>query len=114
MKAKAGSLTAGSSKIKPTQKARSENHILRLYVAAQTPKSMMAFANLTKTCEEHPARRYKIKVIDLLKDPHLAVHNQILAVPTMLRELPLPMRRVIGDLSNTRRDLIALDLLPRK
>ena len=87
---------------------------LRLYVAGQTPKSMTAFANLKTICEEHLAGRYTIEVIDLLEHPQLARGDQILAIPTLVRRLPEPMRKIIGDLSNTERVLIGLDLLPRE
>ena len=85
---------------------------LRLYVAGQTPKSLAAFANLKKICEEHLAGRYKIQVIDLLENPKLAKGDQILAIPTLVRKLPEPVRKIIGDLSNTERVLIGLDLRP--
>lgn len=88
--------------------------ILRLYVAGQTPKSMLAFANLKKICEEHLAGQCQIEVIDLLKTPHLAAGDQILAIPTLVRKLPEPVRKIIGDLSNTERVLIGLDILPRE
>jgi circadian clock protein KaiB len=88
-----------------------ENWELRLYVAGQTPKSMTAFSNLKKLCEEHLAgKRYSIEVIDLLKNPTLAKGDQILALPTLVRKLPEPMRKIIGDLSNTERVLVGLDL----
>ncbi|WP_295456625.1 circadian clock KaiB family protein [uncultured Thiodictyon sp.] len=86
---------------------------LRLYVAGQTPKSITAFANLQRICEEHLAGRYQIEVIDLLVQPQLAQGDQILAIPTLVRKLPEPMRKIIGDLSNTDKVLIGLDLLPR-
>ena len=86
---------------------------LRLYVAGQTPKSITAFANLERICREHLAGRYRIEVIDLIEQPHLARDDQILAIPTLVRKLPEPMRKIIGDLSNTERVLIGLDLLPR-
>ncbi len=86
---------------------------LRLYVAGQTPKSMTAFANLKKICEEHLAGEYHIEVIDLLENPQLARGDQILAIPTLVRKLPVPVRKIIGDLSNTERVLIGLDLRPR-
>jgi len=87
---------------------------LRLYVAGQTPKSLLAFSNLKKLCEEHLAGRYQIEVIDLLVDPQLARGDQILAIPTLVRKLPEPVRKIIGDLSNTERVLIGLDLLEQK
>src|SRR5512147_1606963 len=83
---------------------------LRLYVAGQTPKSVAAFANLKKICEEHLAGKYHIEVIDLLKHPQLASGDQILAIPTLVRKLPEPIRKIIGDLSNTERVLVGLNL----
>ncbi len=85
---------------------------LRLYVAGQTPKCMTAFANLKKICEEHLAGHYRIEIIDLLKDPKLAQGDQILAIPTLVRKLPESVRKIIGDLSNTERVLVGLDLRP--
>jgi circadian clock protein KaiB len=83
---------------------------LRLYVAGQTPKSVAAFANLKKICDEHLPGQYEIEVIDLLKQPQLAAGDQILAIPTLVRKLPEPMKKIIGDLSNTERVLVGLDL----
>jgi circadian clock protein KaiB len=91
----------------------SEYFQLRLYVAGQTPKSLQAFANLKKLCEEHLQGRYEIEVIDLLENPQLAEGDQILAIPTLVRKLPEPMKKIIGDLSETERVLIGLDLRPR-
>jgi circadian clock protein KaiB len=85
---------------------------LRLYVAGQTPKSVAAFANLKKLCEERLAGKYRIEVIDLVQNPQLAKGDQILAIPTLVRKLPEPVRKVIGDLSNTERVLVGLDLVP--
>ncbi|MDD2787039.1 circadian clock KaiB family protein, partial [Methanoculleus sp.] len=85
---------------------------LRLYVAGQTPKSLAAFANLKKFCEEHLAGRYRIEVIDLVEQPQLARGDQIFAVPTLVRKLPPPLRKIIGDLSNTEKVLVGLDLRP--
>src|SRR5512138_2159435 len=85
---------------------------LRLYVAGQTPNSVRAFANLKKICEEYLAGQYQIEVIDLLVNPQLAQSDQILAVPTLVRKLPEPVRKIIGDLSNTERVLVGLDLRP--
>ena len=85
---------------------------LRLYVAGQTPKSARAISNLRKICEEHLAGRYSIEVVDLLKDPQLARGDQILAIPTLVRRLPEPIKKIIGDLSNSERVLIGLDLRP--
>ena len=95
-------------------KPKSDVFLLRLYVAGQTPKSMTAFANLKNICEEHLAGRYEIEVVDLLKNPTLASGDQILAIPTLVRKLPEPVRKIIGDLSNTERVLIGLDFLPRE
>jgi len=86
---------------------------LRLYVAGQTPKSLEAFANLKRICEEHLAGKYHIEVIDLLQNPQLARGDQILAIPTLVRRLPEPVRKIIGGLSNTERVLVGLDLRPR-
>jgi circadian clock protein KaiB len=85
---------------------------LRLYVAGQTPKSLAAFANLKKLCEQHLAGDYRIEVIDLLEQPQLADGDQIVAIPTLVRKLPEPIRKIIGDLSNTERVLVGLDLRP--
>jgi circadian clock protein KaiB len=85
---------------------------LKLYVAGQTAKSLAAFANLKKICEEHLAGKYRIEIIDLLKNPTLAKGDQILAIPTLVRRLPEPVRKIIGDLSNTERVLVGLDLRP--
>lgn len=87
---------------------------LRLYVAGQTPKSLAAFANLKKICEEHMPGQYEIEVIDLLKKPQLASGDQILAIPTLVRKLPEPIKKIIGDLSNTERVLVGLDLREQK
>ncbi len=86
---------------------------LRLYVAGQTPKSLTAFENLKKICEEYLQGRYHIEVVDLLEHPQLARGDQIIALPTLVRQLPPPMRKIIGDLSNTDRVLVGLDLRPR-
>lgn len=83
---------------------------LRLYVAGQTPKCLAAFANLRKICEEHLQGQYDIEVIDLLETPALAQGDQILAIPTLVRKLPEPVRKIIGDLSNTERVMVGLDV----
>ncbi len=93
----------------PPAKARSDKWVLRLYVAGQTPKAVTAFNNLKLICEEQLKGKYHIEVIDLLKNPQLARDDQILAVPTLVRKLPLPVRNIIGDLSNTERVLVWLD-----
>jgi len=85
---------------------------LRLYVAGQTPKSMTAFSNLKKLCEERLKGEYHIEVIDLLENPALAKGDQILAIPTLVRKLPQPIKKIIGDLSNKERVLVGLDLIP--
>jgi circadian clock protein KaiB len=90
-----------------------EHWDLRLYVAGQTARAVAAFANLQNICEEHLPGQYRIEVIDLLKNPQLAKGDQILAVPTLVRKLPQPVRKIIGDLSNTERVLVGLDLRPR-
>jgi len=83
---------------------------LRLYVAGQTPKSLTAFANLKRLCEEHLAGRYQIEVIDLLKHPELAQRDQIIALPTLVRKLPEPIKRIVGDLSNSQRVVVGMNL----
>ena len=85
---------------------------LRLYVTGQTPKSVTAFSNLKKICESHLKGRYRITVIDLVKQPHLAKGDQILAIPTVVRKLPQPVRTILGNLSDTERMLVGLDLCP--
>lgn len=87
---------------------------LRLYVAGQTPKSVAAFANLKKLCEEHLPGRYTIEVVDLMEHPQLAAGDQIVAIPTLVRKLPAPLRRIVGDLSNTERTLVGLQLRPEE
>jgi len=85
---------------------------LRLYVAGETPNCVRAFGNLKNICEQHMAGKYRIQVIDLLKNPQLSRGDQILAIPTLVRKLPEPVRKIIGDLSNTERVLVGLDLRP--
>lgn len=87
--------------------------ILRLYVAGQTPKCVTAFTNLKKICETQLQGKYKIEVIDLLVNPQLSRDDQILAIPTLVRKLPVPVRKIIGDLSNTERVLVGLDIMQR-
>ena len=94
--------------------ADADTFLLRLYVAGQTPKCMRAFANLKKICEEYLAGRYHIEMVDLLHNPQLARGDQILAVPTLVRRLPEPIKKIIGDLSNTERVLVGLDLRPAR
>jgi circadian clock protein KaiB len=83
---------------------------LRLYVAGQTPKSLAAIANLKKLCEAHLPGRYEIDIVDLMQNPSLAQRDQIVAIPTLIRQLPEPIKRIIGDLSNTERVLVGLDI----
>jgi len=87
---------------------------LRLYVAGKTPRSLAAFANLIRICEEHLEGRYAIEIIDLLERPQLAAGDQILAVPTLVRNLPEPVRKIIGDLADTERVLVGLDIRPQE
>lgn len=90
--------------------AESNHYILRLYVAGQSPKSVNAIANMKKICEENLHGRYELDVIDLYQQPQLAQGEQIIAVPTLIRRLPPPLRRIIGDMSNTERVLVGLDI----
>ncbi len=85
---------------------------LRLYVAGQTPKCIAAFANLKKLCDEHLKGEYRIEIIDLIENPQIARGDQILAIPTLVRKLPPPLKKIIGDLSNTERVLVGLDIKP--
>lgn len=87
---------------------------LRLYVAGQTPKSVAALANLKRFCDEHLAGKYKIEVVDLVQNPKLARSDQILAIPTLVRRLPEPIRKIIGDLSNSERVLVGLEIRPHE
>jgi len=94
-------------------KAKNDKWILRLYVAGQTPRAVTAFNNLKSICEVQLKGQYRIEVIDLLEKPQLGRDAQILAIPTLVRKLPIPVRRIIGDLSNTERVLVGLDLKER-
>jgi circadian clock protein KaiB len=91
-----------------------EHYDLRLYVAGQTPKSIAAFANLKRLCEVHLAGKYRIEVVDLMKKPQRAKDDQIIAIPTLVRRLPQPIRKIIGDLCDTHRTLVGLDISPEK
>ena len=95
-------------------KAKTDKWILRLYIAGQTPRAVTAFNNLKSICEDQLKGNYTIEVIDLLKNPQLARDEQILAIPTLVRKLPVPMRKIIGDLSNTEAVLVGLDLVERR
>jgi circadian clock protein KaiB len=101
-----------TAKFANNAKRQNDSWVLRLYVAGQTPKSVAAFANLKKICSEHLSDRYRIELIDLLQNPQLARGDQIVAIPTLVRNLPTPMKKIIGDLSNTDRVLVGLDLRP--
>ena len=97
----------------PQSEADGARWNLRLYVAGQTPRSLTAFKNLKEICEEYLKGQYHIEVIDLMENPTLARGDQILAIPTLVRKLPQPIRKIIGDLSNTERVLVGLDIQPR-
>lgn len=94
----------------PLSSDSEDKWVLRLYVAGQTPKSLVALANLKRICEEHLAHSYRLEVIDLVKQPQLAAGDQIVAVPTLVRRLPPPIKRIVGDLSNTERVIVGMDL----
>ena len=102
-----------ASKGQPADNGHSARWNLRLYVAGQTPRSLTAFKNLKDICEEYLKGEYDIEVIDLMENPTLARGDQILAIPTLVRKLPQPIRKIIGDLSNTERVLVGLDIQPR-
>jgi circadian clock protein KaiB len=108
-----GSLTMTSDPFATSAQIRPDHWELRLYVAGQTDKSIRAIRNLTRICTEHLQGRYSIEVIDLLERPQLAEGDQILAIPTLVRRLPEPMKKIIGDLSNEQRVLVGLDIRPR-
>jgi circadian clock protein KaiB len=93
-----------------TEPTAGEKWNLRLYTAGQSPKSLAALANLKKVCDEHLAGRYSIEVVDLMKNPRLAKDDQIVAIPTLVRKLPEPLRRLVGDLSDTERTLVGLQI----
>lgn len=96
-----------------TPKPPAKEWELRLYVAGQTPRSTAAIANLRRVCEENLKGRYSIEVVDLVKNPALAKGDQILAIPTLVRKIPVPMKKIIGDLSNTERVLVGFDIRPK-
>ena len=97
----------------PDMEPESDRYHLRLYVAGQTVKSLAATANLKRFCEEHLAGRYEVEVVDLTENPMLAAGDQILAIPTLIRRLPAPLKRIIGDLFNTEKVLVGLDIKPQ-
>ena len=105
MNLRAGGKKAGTAKVEWE---------LRLYIAGQSRKSLVALTNLKRLCEEHLQGRYHIEIIDLLQSPQLAAGDQILAIPTLVRKLPAPMKKIIGDFSNEERALVGLDLKPSK
>jgi circadian clock protein KaiB len=113
MPAKASKARTRHPSPRQPQPPDSELWELRLYVAGLTPRSIAALENLERICEEHLAGKYSIEVVDLLKNPQLARGDQILALPTLVRKLPEPVRKIIGDLSNEERVLVGLDLRPR-
>jgi circadian clock protein KaiB len=92
--------------------AKEQKWELRLYIAGQTPKSVLALQNITKYCKEHLEGRYSIEIVDLLKNPQLAAGDQIFAIPTLVRKVPQPIRKIIGDLSNEERVLVGLNIRP--
>ncbi|WP_342150619.1 circadian clock KaiB family protein [Methylorubrum sp. SB2] len=100
------------TEIPPSDLPEDGRYRLRLYVAGQTAKSLAAMTNLKRFCEEHLAGRYEIEVVDLMQNPQLAAGDQILAIPTLVRRLPAPLKRIIGDLSNTEKVLVGLDIRP--
>ena len=98
------------SRVEPSEPSQAGVWNLRLYVAGQTPRSLAAFANLKRICEEHLSGRYTIEVVDLIKHPQLAAGDQIVAIPTLVRKLPEPLRKIVGDLRDTERALVGLQL----
>jgi circadian clock protein KaiB len=112
-------MTAKTATKKPKKKTKiaaadEDSWNLRLYVVGQTAKSVAAIANLKKFCAEHLDRRYTIEIIDVAADPKIARRDDIVAIPTLVRKLPVPVRKIIGDLSNTERVLVSFDLQPRR
>ena len=102
----------GTTANKKSSRSASGEYLLRLYVAGQTPKSIQAFENLREICETHLQGRYRIEVVDLIENPALARGDQILALPAVVRQLPPPVKKIIGDFSNAERVLVGLDLRP--
>jgi circadian clock protein KaiB len=115
MKAAKSRIAVKPAKITRSSKVTQDKVVqydLRLYVAGQTPRSVQALSNLKRICDEHLAGQYRIEIIDLLKKPQLAAGDQILAIPTLVRTIPKPARKIIGDLSNVERVLVGLDVRP--
>ena len=110
-------LKRGKTRTEELEKAAAmrdgEKHVLRLYVTGLTPKSTLAIANVRKICEEHLAGRYELDVIDIYQQPKLAKGEQLIATPTLIKKLPLPLRKLIGDMSDTERFLVGIDLKPK-
>ena len=104
----------GLKRARGPARATTPEYLLRLYVAGNTPKSLQALANLRRICEEHLAGRYRLEVVDLLENPALARGDQILALPALVRQLPPPVKKIIGDFSSAERVLVGLDLRPVK
>ena len=103
---------SSARKRRPARSSRADFWRLRLYIAGQTPNSIAAIANLEKICEDKLRGKYRIEVVDLLEKPQLAKGDQIIAIPTLVRKLPQPIKKIIGDLSNTERVLVGLDVRP--
>ena len=101
-------------KSRPTKRLKETTYVLRLYVSGSTLKSAQAVENIKRVCEEHLKDRYHLEVIDIFQQPHLARGEQIVAVPTLIKRLPLPLRRFIGDMSNQEKVLLGLDLQERE
>jgi circadian clock protein KaiB len=97
---------------RPPARAGADRYTLRLYVAGQTPRSVAAIANLRRICDEHLSGRYSVEVVDLLREPARARGDEIVVIPTLVRRLPPPVKRIIGDLSNAERVLVGLDVQP--
>lgn len=112
MKTKSRQKKSNNGVAQPTKSPKLAKWKLRLYVAGQTPRSISALNNLKLLCEQHLAGRYQIEVVDLAKQPQLAQGDQIVAIPTLVRKLPVPIKRVIGDLSNLERVMVGMDLQP--
>ena len=110
-------LKRGKTRTEELEKASasrdSEKYVLRLYVTGLTPKSTLAISNVRKLCKTHLADRYELKVIDIYQQPKLAKGEQIIATPTLIKKLPLPLRKLIGDMSDTERFLVGIDLKPK-
>jgi len=105
---------SSAKKRRPAKSSRSEFYILRLYIAGQTPNSLVAISNLKQLCEDKLRGKYHIEVVDLLKNPQLAKGDQIIAIPTLVRRLPPPVKKIIGNLSKTESVIVGLDLQPAR